>query len=121
MSGYPLFIPEFVLCTNSSLFWFKIANELREFRNYLKIKNTRTWDNLSGFKPPLHRRPSFISRKAEPYHGLGLSFLDRIANEAGGRIDVVLKDDLFCVLILIPLKKTDNVNPVQQEESDETN
>ena len=35
MSGYPLFIPEFVLCTNSSLFWFKIANELREFRNYL--------------------------------------------------------------------------------------
>ena len=38
MSGYPLFIPEFVLCTNSSLFWFKIANELREFRNYLKMK-----------------------------------------------------------------------------------
>ena len=35
MSGYPLFIPEFVLCTNSSLFWFKIENELREFRNYL--------------------------------------------------------------------------------------
>ena len=35
MSGYPLFIPEFVLCTNSSLFWYKIANELREFRNYL--------------------------------------------------------------------------------------
>ena len=37
MSGYPLFIPEFVLCTNSSLFWFKIENELREFRNYLII------------------------------------------------------------------------------------
>ena len=35
MSGYPLFFPEFVLCTNSSLFWFKIANELSEFRNYL--------------------------------------------------------------------------------------
>ena len=35
ISGYPLFIPEFVLCTNSSLFWFKIANEHREFRNYL--------------------------------------------------------------------------------------
>ena len=35
MSGYPLFIPEFVLCTNSSLFWFKNANEPSEFRNYL--------------------------------------------------------------------------------------
>ena len=39
MSGYPLFIPEFVLCTNSSLFWYKIANELREFRNYLLFLN----------------------------------------------------------------------------------
>ena len=35
MSGYPFFIPEFVLCANSSLFCFKIANEHREFRNYL--------------------------------------------------------------------------------------
>ena len=38
MSGYPLFIPEFVLCTNSSLFWFKNANEPSEFRNYLNNK-----------------------------------------------------------------------------------
>ena len=30
------FILEFVLCTNSSLFKFKRANEHREFRNYLK-------------------------------------------------------------------------------------
>lgn len=37
MSGYPLFIPEFVLCTNSSLFWFKNANEPSEFRNYLSL------------------------------------------------------------------------------------
>ena len=37
MSGYPFFIPGFVLCTNSSLFWFKIANKLSEFRNYLFI------------------------------------------------------------------------------------
>lgn len=35
MSGYPLFIPGFVLSTNPSLFKFKIANEHREFRNYL--------------------------------------------------------------------------------------
>ena len=37
MSGYLHFIPEFVLCTNSSLFWFRIANELSEFRNYLFV------------------------------------------------------------------------------------
>lgn len=37
MSGYPLFIPGFVLSTNPSLFKFKIANEHREFRNYLFI------------------------------------------------------------------------------------
>ena len=35
MSSYPLFIPEFVLCANSSLYSFKIANEPSEFRNYL--------------------------------------------------------------------------------------
>ena len=35
MCGYPFFIPEFVLFTNSSLFWSKIANERSEFRNYL--------------------------------------------------------------------------------------
>ena len=37
MSHYPHFIPEFVPCTNSSLFLIKIANELIEFRNYLMI------------------------------------------------------------------------------------
>ena len=37
MSSYPHFIPEFVCCTNSSLFFIKIANELSEFRNYLNI------------------------------------------------------------------------------------
>ena len=39
MCGYPFFIPEFVLFTNSSLFWFKIANERSEFRNYLLTFN----------------------------------------------------------------------------------
>ena len=39
MSSYPHFIPEFVRCTNSSLFFLKIANELSEFRNYLFNKN----------------------------------------------------------------------------------
>ena len=39
MSSYPFFIPEFVLCANSSLFSFKIANEPSEFRNYLLQSN----------------------------------------------------------------------------------
>ena len=43
MSSYPFFIPEFVLCTNSSLFSFKIANEPSEFRNYLvKVNSSRS-------------------------------------------------------------------------------
>ena len=37
MSDYPFFIPQVVLFANSSLFWFKVANEHREFRNYLNI------------------------------------------------------------------------------------
>ena len=48
MSGYTFFIPEFVLCTNSSLFWFKIANELSEFRNHL-ILNLNFY-NIITFK-----------------------------------------------------------------------
>ena len=43
MCGYPFFIPEFVLFTNSSLFWFKIANERSEFRNYLILFYTVTF------------------------------------------------------------------------------
>ena len=35
MCDYPFFIPQVVLFANSSLFWFKVANEHREFRNYL--------------------------------------------------------------------------------------
>lgn len=35
MSDYPFFIPQVVLFANSSLFWFKVTNEHREFRNYL--------------------------------------------------------------------------------------
>ena len=37
MSDYPLFIPEFMLYTKSSLLWFKITTKLREFRNYLLV------------------------------------------------------------------------------------
>ena len=38
MPGYPLFISGFVQSTNPSLLKFKIANEHREFRNYLLLK-----------------------------------------------------------------------------------
>ena len=53
MSCYLHFIPEFVLCTNSSLFWFRIANKLSEFRNYLSIniyihQNHSLCNNLSA-------------------------------------------------------------------------
>ena len=37
MCDYPFFIPQVVLFANSSLFWFKVTNEHREFRNYLTL------------------------------------------------------------------------------------
>ena len=37
MCDYPFFIPQVVLFANSSLFWFKVTNEHREFRNYLQF------------------------------------------------------------------------------------
>jgi hypothetical protein len=49
MFGYPHFIPEFVQSTNSSLFWFKIANELSEFRNYLNIHRGKSMTKVITF------------------------------------------------------------------------
>jgi len=40
MCDYPFFIPQVVLFANSSLFWFKVTNEHREFRNYLNKHTT---------------------------------------------------------------------------------
>ena len=40
MCDYPFFIPQVVLFANSSLFWFKVTNEHREFRNYLNVFKT---------------------------------------------------------------------------------
>ena len=68
MSGYPLFFPEFVLCTNSSLFWFKIANELSEFRNYLII--------ISHFYTILHPKGMFINRTVKIFF-----YVDTKAND----------------------------------------
>lgn len=41
MCDYPFFIPQVVLFANSSLFWFKVTNEHREFRNYLFQNNNK--------------------------------------------------------------------------------
>ena len=87
MSGYPLFIPGFVLSTNPSLFKFKIANEHREFRNYLynfdlrraitrstgylqagylvELKDTKTYDPFTVTPPQSGGR--VIDFLAEPF------------------------------------------------------
>ena len=49
MCDYPFFIPQVVLFANSSLFWFKVTNEHREFRNYLIY-------NYSVCLPPVDKR-----------------------------------------------------------------
>jgi hypothetical protein len=52
MSDYPFFIPQVVLFANSSLFWFKVANEHREFRNYLIFLYTQISANASRLRIP---------------------------------------------------------------------
>ena len=50
-------------------------------------------------------KTSFFTNKAEPYHGLGISIMERIANEASGHIEVTLYEDCFRVLAIIPPKE----------------
>ena len=50
------------------------------------------------------QRSSFLSSKYEPYHGLGISIMKRIVDEANGTFEVAVNDDLFRVLIIIPPK-----------------
>ena len=47
MCDYPFFIPQVVLFANSSLFWFKVTNEHREFRNYLFVTVHSVHSNLA--------------------------------------------------------------------------
>ena len=54
MCDYPFFIPQVVLFANSSLFWFKVTNEHREFRNYLlhsyrRLRNATSRINTAFF------------------------------------------------------------------------
>lgn len=52
MCDYPFFIPQVVLFANSSLFWFKVTNEHREFRNYLNFDT-----NSESVKIPVRSAP----------------------------------------------------------------
>ena len=55
--------------------------------------------------PPKMQRSSFLSSKYEPYHGLGISIMKRIVDEANGTFEVAVNDDLFRVFVIIPSKK----------------
>ena len=58
MCDYPFFIPQVVLFANSSLFWFKVTNEHREFRNYLVTYNK--YYTLPCKSQPSKKIPEYI-------------------------------------------------------------
>lgn len=62
---------------------------------------------LMGILPKMHRT-SFLSKKYEPYHGLGISIMKRLVDEADGTFETVVSDDLFRVLAIIPPKDNDS-------------
>ncbi len=62
---------------------------------------------LLGILPKMQER-SFFSQKTEPYHGLGISIMEKAVHDTGGNLDIVIADDLFRLLIVIPLKKNNS-------------
>ena len=58
---------------------------------------------LFGIPPKMHRS-SFLSSKYEPYHGLGISIMKRIVDEADGTFEVAVTNELFRVFVIIPPK-----------------
>ena len=54
--------------------------------------------------PPKMQRSSFLSSKYEPYHGLGISIMKRIVDEADGTFEVAVTNELFRVFVIIPPK-----------------
>lgn len=52
--------------------------------------------------PPKMQRASFLSNKYEPYHGLGISIMKYIVDEAKGTFEVVVSEDQFRVFVIIP-------------------
>lgn len=56
---------------------------------------------LLGVKPAQSKQ-RFRSRKTEPYHGIGISIMQKIAEDAGGQLDVAVDALAFHVLAFIP-------------------
>ena len=56
---------------------------------------------LLGKQPKTEKR-RFLSSKEEPYHGLDISIMEKIAHDAGGQFDIVVTRELFRVIVLIP-------------------
>ena len=52
---------------------------------------------------PEKKKDSFLSKKKEPYHGLGISIMKQITENAGGELDTVVDGDLFSVMAFIPV------------------
>ena len=52
---------------------------------------------------PQKKKDSFLSKKKEPYHGLGISIMKQITENADGELDTVVDGDLFSVMAFIPV------------------
>ena len=50
-------------------------------------------------------KSSFFSNKKEAWHGLGISIMEHITKEASGHLEVLVQDDCFRVLAVIPQKE----------------
>lgn len=58
---------------------------------------------LLGVLPRMQEK-TFFTQKSEPYHGLGISIMEKIVHDAGGQLDILVNDTLFQVMALIPPK-----------------
>ncbi len=70
---------------------------------------------LLGLLPKM-KQVSFLSKKKEPYHGLGISIMEGIAREAGGQFDIVIAGDQFRAIALIPPKDKSVSEPSNDTE-----
>lgn len=76
MCDYPFFIPQVVLFANSSLFWFKVTNEHREFRNYLpKLTYLLCLDTVASSLCFLFRNPLHYYKPLCPYDCISTLYL----------------------------------------------
>ena len=52
--------------------------------------------------PPKANDKKLFSVKTEPLHGLGISIMEKIVQEAGGQFDIIYSKDMFRIIVLIP-------------------